>query len=338
MEDRFDPEMGDAEASMANKAIEQILVLVQSLSVRQRKVLAERLAALDKPAKAIEVVERRQREMPGCPHCGNTHIVKNGHADGLQRYLCRACATTFNALTGTPLARLHLREKWLEQAQALHEGWSLSQVQERLGVARTTALRWRHRFLAVPKDIRAQRLTGIAEADQTYFLRSAKGQRQALARKARRRGGKARRQGLSHEQVAVLVARDRAGQTADFILQANDSRHASDKLRPVLGRDAIICTEGDAVMQATARQLGIEHHAVNVSAGIRVDGPWHVQNVNAYHSRLKNWIRRFKGVSTKYLDSYLGWFRTIDRAPSVMAEPTSLLGLAVGAGSIGFAT
>jgi hypothetical protein len=34
----------------------------------------------------------------------------------------------------------------------------------------------------------------------------------------------------------------------------------------------------------------------------------------AYDSRLKTWIRRFNGVATKYLDSYLGWFRTLDRS------------------------
>jgi len=284
------------------------------------------------------VIERHQQGTPICPHCGKTHIVRNGHCDGLQRYLCRYCGTSFNALTGTPLAHLHLRGKWLQQAQALRDGLSLSQVQERLGIARTTALRWRHRFLAAPKELRAPRLTGVAEADQTYFLRSAKGERLGLLRKARKRGGKARQRGLSREQVPVLLARDRAGQTADFILEVDDAEHASDKLRPLMAKDAILCTERDATMCATARKLGIEHHAVNVSAGMRVDGPWHVQNVNAYHSRLKVWVRHFKGVSTKYLDSYLGWFRTIDRVPHVVAEPAALLALAIGTQSIGSAT
>ena len=32
-----------------------------------------------------------------------------------------------------------------------------------------------------------------------------------------------------------------------------------------------------------------------------------------YGSRLKTWMRRFNGVATKYLDSYLGWHRINDR-------------------------
>lgn len=47
-------------------------------------------------------------------------------------------------------------------------------------------------------------------------------------------------------------------------------------------------------------------------------------------SRLKNWIRRFHGVVTKYLDSYLGWFRTLDRSPASGLQPASLLALAPG--------
>jgi hypothetical protein len=36
------------------------------------------------------------------------------------------------------------------------------------------------------------------------------------------------------------------------------------------------------------------------------------QNVNGLHSRLKQWIDRFKGVATKYLDNYLAWFLFVD--------------------------
>ena len=60
-----------------------------------------------------------------------------------------------------------------------------------------------------------------------------------------------------------------------------------------------------------------------------VAGVYHVQNVNAYDSRLKDWIRRFHGVATRYLDSYLGWFRVIDRMRVTGLNPASLLASAV---------
>jgi len=37
-----------------------------------------------------------------------------------------------------------------------------------------------------------------------------------------------------------------------------------------------------------------------------------IQNVNNYHQRLKQWIMRYKGVATKYLQHYLAWFCFLD--------------------------
>ena len=84
-------------------------------------------------------------------------------------------------------------------------------------------------------------------------------------RKARKRGGKASGRRRSHELVPVLVARDRAGQTADFILEVDDSEHAADKLKPLMDKDTILCTEGDATMCATARKLGLAPEKVIVT-------------------------------------------------------------------------
>ena len=100
-------------------------------------------------------------------------------------------------------------------------------------------------------------------------------------------------------------------------------------LAPLLPKDTVLCTDSSSSLAAAAQLLGVQHHSINVSAGIRVDGPWHVQNVNAYVSRLRGWMRRFKGVATKYLASYLGWFRMLDCAPGSAPQPASVLALAI---------
>lgn len=128
----------------------------------------------------------------------------------------------------------------------------------------------------------------------------------------------------------MLVARDRSGSTADFILEADDKTHVAAALKPILPKDTILCTDGSGTLAAAAKEIGVTHRPVNLSIGIRViAGVYHVQNVNAYDSRLKDWMRRFKGVATRYLDSYLGWFRAIDRTRGGSLKPASLLALAV---------
>jgi len=38
-----------------------------------------------------------------------------------------------------------------------------------------------------------------------------------------------------------------------------------------------------------------------------------IQNLNAYTSRLKTWLRPFRGVASWHLSSYLGWRRSVER-------------------------
>ena len=313
---------------MRERELTGLMKQLGKLTRRQRKALATELAAMESHAASTEIVEGQIPVRPDCPDCASRQVVKNGSADGLQRFKCRACGKTFNALTGTPLAGLHMRGKWLEHTAALRDGLSLNQVAERLHVAQSTAFRWRHRFLALPKSVQARTLAGIAEADETYFLHSAKGQR-GLTRKPRRRGGRASKRGTSKEHAPVLIARDRAGATANLILDSTSAADIRAALKPILPVDTVLCTDGSSALAAAARELGVEHHPINVTSGVRVNGAWHVQNVNAFGSRLRDWLRRFKGVATKYLDSYLGWFRTLDRSPGFAPHPASLLALAV---------
>ena len=165
-------------------------------------------------------------------------------------------------------------------------------------------------------------------------MRSYKGQPRRLkaeqSRAPRRRGGKAAKRGLSDEQVAVLVLRDRSGQTADFVLQRGDARHIEPVFAQTLADDALLCTDASAALAAAASARQLEHHTVNTAQGERRRGPWHIQNVNAYHSRWKNWMVRFHGVATSYLHHYLGWFRTLDRNAQSGAPTVSLLPLAIG--------
>jgi hypothetical protein len=80
----------------------------------------------------------------------------------------------------------------------------------------------------------------------------------------------------------------------------------------VIERDILLVIDGHPVYRSFAREAGITHRAVNLSAGVRVAGALHVQNVNACHSRFKQWLRRFHGVATRYLPNYLGWRWAVD--------------------------
>jgi len=291
------------------------------LSRRQRLTGIALLQDGAAQAAAIALIEQTAQANLHCPACRATHIHRHGHAHGLQRYRCVPCGRTFNALSGTPLAYLHHKTQWLAYAGCLLDSFSVRKAAEHVHIHRNTSFRWRHRFLALAKTDRPHRLHGIAEADELYLLESQKGSRH-LTRPARQRGGAARKRGISDEHVCILVARDRAGRTHDAVTGPAPLRraHLAMHLAPVLARGCVLVTDGHPAYPGFAREHGVAHRAVNQSAGARVRGQWHVQNVNAYHSRFKQWLRHFHGVATRYLANYLGWRWAVDGARIATAE------------------
>lgn len=310
---------------MRSKEFQALADELEKLTPHQRALLTERLQKIGHVQAVHTLVESRALTMPACPKCGHDEIARWGSASGLQRYRCAACKATFNALTGTPLARLRHKDKWLEYAQQMAEGRSVRKSAKACDVHRNTAFRWRHRFLTLPDQQKATNLVGIAEADETFFLESFKGKKQGMVRAPRKRGGKASKRGLSDEQIPVLICRDRTGSTTDFVLEKADKAHIGAALKPLLASDVVLCTDSGKALGAAAREMGIAHRPINLAAGIRVVAKvYHVQNVNAYDSRLKNWIRRFHGVATHYLPSYLGWRRLIDRSHNTLSSAAFL--------------
>jgi transposase-like protein len=195
------------------------LAEIDGLTAKQRHELEAVLAGRQPRAAVAAAIEERLGEARRCPHCGGAS-VGGGQADGLRRFRCKDCRRSFNALTGTPLARLRKKERWLDFGQSLSEGETVAASAERCGVAVSTAFRWRHRFLRAAKNP-TRLLSGIVEVDETYILSSRKGERR-LGRKARRRGGKAAKRGLSDEQTPILVAADRSGATISAVLSGRD--------------------------------------------------------------------------------------------------------------------
>ena len=107
--------------------------------------------------------------------------------------------------------------------------------------------------------------------------------------------------------------RDRHGATTDQVLPDLKGRTFARVLKPVVAHDALLVSDGRAAYGQFAEAAGLLHISLNASKGERTYGSYHIQNVNAYISRLKGWLHRFRGVATKYLPSYLGWRRWIER-------------------------
>lgn len=137
---------------MTPKELKRVMAAVSALSADEVETVKKALSVREGQVVKSAVEQARMASVKACPHCGSIRFVKDGHANGRQRFRCResGCEKTFNAMTGTPLARLHMPEKHLENARLMADGLSIRVTAERLGVSVPTAFKWRHRFLQAP--------------------------------------------------------------------------------------------------------------------------------------------------------------------------------------------
>ncbi|KON85489.1 Insertion element protein [Sporosarcina globispora] len=272
----------------------------------------------DEPNKITKLLKRiREARFSGglaCVHCGCASVKRNGKYRTRQRYLCKDCGKSFNDMTHTPFSGSRYPEKWVKYIELMVEGYTLPKIAEKLKIHISTAFYWRHKVLNALSSIGFQELSGIVESDETFFKESMKG-RKIFHREAKERGGRDSKRGISNLKIAVVVAQDRNGNVV--ARKAGNGRVKAEEIDVVLGDyihpSALLCTDTATNYKKFAKIKGLQHETINERQKERVKkGIYHVQHVNNFHKRLKDWMDRFLGVATKYLDNYLYWFRWLE--------------------------
>lgn len=305
---------------------EQCMALISLLQKQAHQRLGEVVLQ-----RRTEIIVERHR----CVYCGNADIVRHGRDENRrQRFRCRrsgatGCGRTFNALTRTVLARMRHPGKWVAHAAEMADHKSVTDVAASgVGIARLTAWRWRQKLLKVQAGRQFPRLKGVVEADETFFRTSYKGSRgwkrgTPPENRPPRYRGKARKRGISAEQVPVVTALDHSGGVFEQVMTSRAD--IEDALDRRIEPGSVLCSDGLSAYKAVAVRCQSEHRRIlpprkpdpatpTADGQPRKRGRLGLGRVNAHHVRIKTFInRRANGVSTKYLPSYLGWNRAIRR-------------------------
>lgn len=285
----------------------EMKILLDSLSPQDKELLFN---LLQEEANDFNRLESLPDKLIVCPVCGKVEsVVKNGWRGNSQRYLCKACKKSFVASTNTILERTHKPlETWKKFVNCMVHGMSLNKSAEICQIHKNTAFAWRHKILeALSHMNQSTKLSGIVEADETFFVLSYKGQKRHLPREAKTRGTRAKKRGLSDEQVCVPCALDRQGKAISRI--SNLGKVTQVGLNSVFGgrieKNSVLCTDKASAYRQFSKEN--ELNLVQLKCGKKKLGIYHINHINAYHSCLKTFLRPFKGISTKYLNNYLTW-------------------------------
>lgn len=317
-------------------SVSTILSDIATLSSFDKSVLKSYLAELFAAQNtSLENSIKDERFSGGlvCPVCGCCHIARNGHRkDGTQRYVCRDCGKSFVAATNSIVSgtkkELVVWEKYID---CMMHGFSVRESADICGIHRNTSFAWRHKILgALQKMAGDVVLSGIIEADETFFPVSYKGNHRrshtfVMPRKAHKRGGSTHIRGLSCEEVCVPCAVNRNG--LSIARAANLGRISTKDLHTVYdGRiegNSTVVTDLMNSYTRFAHKNGL--NLIQLKGGKSKKWIYSIQHINSYHSRLKLFLADFKGVSTKHLNNYLIWHNFVNYAPESEVDKRSIL-------------
>lgn len=337
-----------------NRNIDNVLAMINAMSQREKSALAEEIWNMlndstapspDEEPSCARLVQEARHERPNCPHCGAKaslgNIVKSGMHRGAQRYRCKACGSKFVSTTGTTFARTKKdADTWRKFISLTISGASLKECAVACGICYQTAFTWRHKVLNVfSVNQESTKMTGRVEVDDMFFPVSFKGNHikgyfgkrdrplgspTVIPRKKALRRGSDNRSNVNARACVLCMVQNQnrgffaavpgLGAANSAMLNATIGKHV-DKERAYIYSD----NHKNNITFLEANKYTYRTFASNTSDNPHdhkpeIDGDEHIQNVNAMHTGIRRFMKKYMGVSTKYLSNYVSlyvWLRNI---------------------------
>ncbi|MCO5249780.1 MAG: IS1595 family transposase [Chitinophagales bacterium] len=245
-----------------------------------------------------------------CPHCHNTEIYGHGSYKGRRRYMCKSCKKTFNDFTGTAVDGIKKLDDFQEYLLLMIESVTIRKAAKKLGVSMQTVFDWRHKILSALEAFNGSNFSGIVECDDKQLDINEKGNRNLERKPFKRASDRETKRGVSNDKISIMVASDRNDKTTMQVAKVGriDAESVQNTIGGFISTDNILCSDSHPSIIKWAKDKHLEHHTFVASRQHVKNRCYHVQHVNSLDSRYEKWVKRFNGVSTKYLQGYLNWF------------------------------
>jgi transposase-like protein len=293
---------------------QELLADFKKLSASEQSSLLQHLhAEFEGKGKLLEVVETEITLKKPCPHCGTSRVNKRGKQRGVQMYQCKDCTKWFSSTTGTPLWDIKRKDKWQAYLNCMQQGMSIKKTAKEVGISIQTSFDWRHKILSVLNESIPEKLNGRVECDELELPLSNKGDRN-LSRKSRKRSSDFIRNTGTNEvtTVQVLSAIDENNQT--YFKAIETKRITAKDLKSTIGKKlaenvTLITDKHPSYRPFVKSKPTIKHKTVKSNDYIsKEDKKVNLQKINNQHKQLRQFMDKFNGVSSKYLQNYLNWY------------------------------
>lgn len=269
----------------------------------------------------LDALDAKYHDAFKCPICDSRHIKKNGFFNSReQKYYCHQCKRNFAATKGSILANTKLNPiTWLKYIIAMKHEETLENCAEFANVSLRTSFFMRHKIgnALVHEMNNKESLEGIVELDELSVNISYSGNHKKqdpdkkIPREPYKRGRKKSRSKHKDEvtdSIQIASAIDRTGniflKVAKIGTTVLDTETMKDVYSNVLENASVLCTDGLFAYRELSSYCNLEHHAFKSNSKER-RGVFHINNINYVHSRIRKYMRKHTGISSKYLNEYL---------------------------------
>lgn len=293
---------------------EEIVAHFKSLSaVAQSEILQSLRVEFEGKGKLLDVARSENMTKKACPRCGNSRVHKRGKQSGVQMYKCVGCTKWFSSTTGTPLWDIKRKDKWQSYLNCMQQNMPIKKIAKEIGISIQTSFDWRHKILSVLNKDVPVKLSGRVECDELELPLSNKGERN-LTRKARKRSSDFIRNTKTKKTTTVQVvsAIDEKNQT--YFRAIETKRITAKQLNQTLGKKLdkkvmLITDKHPSYRPFVKSKPTIKHKTIKSNEHTnKEDKKVNLQKINNQHKQLRQFLGKFNGVSSKYLQNYLNWF------------------------------
>ena len=262
-------------------------------------------------------------ERDACPRCGSADIIRFGfQADGVRRWRCHACGTTFTPATGTIFEDRKLPlPAWVDFMLQVFSFESFNAMTREDRRARTTHPYWAAKLFAVLDGIQDDTvLSGRVQVDETLYPL-------ALADQPRRPDGSKMPGGFSKSKMSIGIGCD--GERSVFRLLGL-GRPTQRAVMSEIGRHikpgSRLVHDGEKSHAILVRKLGLvnEEHDADVIKKLP-DRRNPLRDVNRLCFLLKLFLDSHSGFDRGNIDGYLNVFWVMMNPPSEKMEKAAMV-------------
>jgi transposase-like protein len=260
-----------------------------------------------------------------CPHCGSEKVMKNGvMKNKTPRFLCNNCHKGYSLYTNTFLQNVQKKKILFDYISLrMSDGGTLRFCSELLGISLDTAFEWNKKLFGSLEQIVPKEFEGIIELIIVQEKISRKGEKgegfynfkppnpDTDPKKKYKKAPKLLKPDQKSDNVQIAVSFSRKGKFDLKVIHLGDleKEELKQKLYSKIKRSKKVLIENNPILKLFLQERKLSYYICEKNTKVISRNKYFdIETAKMIYRTFKDFMERFRGVATKYLQNYMKWF------------------------------